>query len=323
MKRLLIAGGGISGLIANWVFRKGRDWDITIVEARTVGGDFTAGGLRYIHRTEEMVEMLHDLRLVYTNYTVQGGILLQGKVRPYPAHVQNLPKEEARRIQHDHYRKTRRTEPDSFASKSMNDPESVGARGALRCDPHDVVQALAARATKIVADVIERIEPGRVRLKSGASLPFDFLITTLPLWIARRLFWFPLPEALAMKLNVVTVEHQRNPYARWDYVYTPYTPEDLVHRISPNDGGTAVEFNGEWEDDTNDRLTSDLNFLFPDGWTPLRVVKGANGHLLPLESKPSWPDNVRPLGRFAQWNPRATSDVVLKESINLFSEWNK
>src|SRR6185503_11510861 len=241
---------------------------------------------------------------------------------PFPAVLKELGKEQADRIRADHYFKTRRAEPDGGqAAKAMNDPEASGPRHGLRCDLGAFVNALARRAV-LVADSMAGLAPGQVVGASERRFPFDYLVLTVPLWIVRRMAWFALPEALALKLNVVRVNPIGDPYAKWDYVYTPYTPENLLHRLSPSDDGYQCEFNGEWiEGETNTKLTSDLNFLFPNGWALDAVKKGLNGHLLPLRGPAEWPANVRPLGRFAQWDSRATVDAVLDSSIRLAKDW--
>lgn len=327
MKRMVIVGGGISGLIASWVFTQVRGLDVIVLEPGKPGGDFMAGGLKYMHKTDEMEEMLRDLGVTYADYSVQGGILLHGAVEPYPGVFKGMDKSRALRIQHDHYRKTRKTEPDNFAARSMNDPESAGPRRALRCDMGRVLKELIQR-TPFVKDGAAKVEPHKVIGKDGTVYPYDYLLLTAPIWILRQMCWFELPESMAVKLNLVMVDppQKGDAYAQWDYVYTPYTPENLIHRISPRDGGYTCEFNGDWPESDgdstfSDKLTSELNFLFPDGWALSDRKKGLNGHLIPLATKPNWPVNVRPIGRFAQWDPRATSDVVLSTCLKLADEW--
>lgn len=326
MKKVVVIGGGIAGLLANWVFKNHSDVDVKVLENAKVGGDFLVGGLRYVHESERMESMLNDNRVVYTKYQVNGGIMLKGAISAYPAILKKFSPEQAQRIQFDHYRKTRKTEPSAAdAGKSMNDPEAAGSRNALRVDAGAMIRALGARAN-VVCDKAVKIESNSpapyVLGSSGMKHTYDFLITTIPMWILRGMVSFELPEALALKLNIVNVDVTRDPYSKWDYVYTPYTPENLIHRISPRDGGWAAEFNGDWvEPDTNLKLTSDLNFLFPQGWALDKVIKGLNGHLLPLELPAAYPKNMQPLGRFAVWDTRATADVVLESCWDLASAW--
>lgn len=330
MKKVLIVGGGIAGLIANWTFKQHKNVEVSILEPGRVGGDFLAGGLRYIHATEEMVSMLSDNLVTYTNYQVSGGILLRGSVWPYPTVLKTMAVADRIRVQSDHYRKTRRTEPSGEdALKSMNDPESTGSRGALRADAGALIRKLESAATVLVDGAVAVETPQgthwpRVLGTSGIRHAYDYLVFTIPLWAVRRMVpWF-VPEALALKLNIVNIDVTRDPLSKWDYVYTPYTPGGLIHRISPRDGGWTAEFNGDWiekDDETSLKLTSDLNFLFPNGWALNVVRKGLNGHLLPLDSAPEWPVNVRPIGRFAEWDPRATADVVLSNCWKLAKEW--
>jgi hypothetical protein len=331
MKKVLIVGGGIAGLLANWVFKQHKNVDVVLMEPGKIGGDFLAGGLRYIHASPDMVSMLSENLVTYTNYQVNGGILLKGKVEPYPLVLKSMQPEAATRIQFDHYRKTRRAEPSGVdAMKSMNDPESAGSRAALRVDAGALIRKLESQATVLCDGAVALETPQgttfpRLLGTSGVRHAYDYLIFTIPLWaVARMVPWF-VPQAMALKLNIVNVDVTRDPLSKWDYVYTPYTPGGLIHRISPRDGGWTAEFNGDWiekDDETSTNLTSDLNFLFPNGWALNVVRKGLNGHLLPLDAQPEWPSNVRPIGRFAEWDSRATADVVLSNCWKLAKDWN-
>jgi hypothetical protein len=64
-----------------------------------------------------------------------------------------------------------------------------------------------------------------------------------------------------------------------------------------------------------------LGFLFPDGFAIDGILRGIKGHLLELQDPPQWPENVAPLGRFAQWDPRATTDTTLDAAARLAGEW--
>jgi len=121
-----------------------------------------------------------------------------------------------------------------------------------------------------------------------------------------------------MRLNLISVEAQRDEYSKWDYVYMPYTPADAIHRISPMDGGFTCEANGELDPSS---VESDLNFIFKSGYYIKSVKEGLKGHLLPLPARPEWPDNVVPLGRFAKWDPRSTLDVVLEDANAIAEHW--
>jgi len=317
MKKVLIVGGGVSGLICSYVFKKYRNVNVKIIEAEQVGGEFLAGGLKYIHRTDEMVSMFVDMDLVFSNYTVRGGIMLKETVQPYPACFQNMEKEKAERIQADHYRKTRLAEPGAHAKKAMNDPASTKPRKALRTDFEVMIRELAKRAD-VIRGCLQRVERNHVYLASGQVIPYDYLVLTIPLWIIRKCVNWYVPHGVAMRLNVIKVVPKRDKYARWDYVYTPYTPADAVHRFSPQGAGYAVEVNGDLD---HSKLQSDLSFIFDEGWYIKNVKEGLKGHLLPLEQETEWPENIAPLGRFAKWDSRSTMDVALRDSVELAERW--
>lgn len=317
---ILIVGGGVSGLVANWAFKKRRPGlNVKVLEPGLPGGEFTSGGLKYIHKTDAMVEMFEALELPYSTYAVRGGILLRNEVRPYPQCFAELGEDESKRIQQDHYAKTRRTSPDRFAAKAMNDPAATGPRRALRCNFDDMVDALAMEASIITkAAKVLATDRNTVVLDDHSVVHYKHLIVTIPLWVVKRMVQFYVPEGASMQLNVINVTPVVDRYASWDYVYTPYTPANLIHRLSPLGGGYSCEANGAVE---QKQLMDDLMYLFPDGYQLDEVVPRLKGHLLPLAQRPAWPANVRPIGRFAKWDPRATTDVSLADALKLTEEW--
>lgn len=328
MEKVVIVGGGMSGLMAAWVVQE-RGHDPIIIEPRALGGDFLMGGLKYIHKTAAMVKLLDDLDIPWADFTVKGGVLLRGAVEPYPACLSSMDAAEAARIQADHYRKTRHMDIGTFGAKSMNDPgANKGDRRALRCDPKALIDAIAegtevikAGVTSIHAEIKPGMSAGHVLMDNGHKLSYDRCIVTLPLWVLATMCNWYIPEGLAMALNIVRIHPMaRDPYVQWDYVYTPYTPGDAVHRISQVENGWDAEINGEWSEMEGGAM-DDIASLWPDGFRIIRAVPGLKGHLLDLSTQPEWPDNVAPLGRFAKWDPRATTDVTLDDAWKLAARW--
>lgn len=316
MKKVLIIGGGISGLICANVFSK-YGVEITVYEPGEVGGEFLAGGLKYIHHTSMVEKFFDDVGVLWGDYRIRGGILLRGEVRKYPQFLKDIDKSDAVRIQNDHYRKTRRTEPGDFGAQAMNDPANSKSTKALRCDFAELISVLANKCNIVKASLIKVIA-NKAYFNNATFKEFDYIVYTIPLWVIKRVTDYELPDAVAMRLNIAVVKSIRDIYASWDYVYTPYTPSDCIHRLSSDDDGYAVEANGELDER---KLHSDLNFLFKDGWHMLRLIKDLKGHLLPIEGKMELPKNVALLGRFAAWEPRMTVDVTLERATKLARRW--
>ncbi len=318
---IVIVGGGVSGLVASYVFAQyGRH--SVILEPQTPGGDFLLGGLKYIHRTDAMAAMFDELALAWSDYKITGGILLRGKVELYPKCFSAMEKSEAERIQADHFRKTRRLEPGQFGSSAMNDPAAAkGPRRAIRCDFKSMVSKLVSRAT-VLKHGLSKIDSrnNAVQLSSGLWIDYARLILTIPLWVVRTMADFYVPHGMAMKLNLIQVRPLQDHYARWDYVYTPYTPANAVHRFSPKGTGYSCEVNGDWKRQ-EPHARDDLAFIFQDGFLVEGIETNVKGHLLALQEVPAWPDNVAPLGRFAKWDPRATTDVTLEDAHALAEAW--
>lgn len=316
MKRILIVGGGISGLLSNYVLSKLPGVTCQLLEPGKLGGEFTSGGLKYIHRTDAFVSMLDELGVTWSDYSIRGGIMLHGAVEPYPKIFQTLGKDRADRIRYDHYKKTRRQEPSTFGARAMNDPEADKSK-ALRCDFQDLIDKLGTLAN-VKAARLDRIEQKFITSNGGVTYWYDYLVSTIPLWVLNQAAYFQTPTCAALRLNVVNVDVLEDTYSKWDYVYTPYTPGNAIHRISSHEGGYSCEVNGELDQAA---MVSDLNFMFPDGWTIKSLKEGLKGHLLPLSSPLELPPNVAAIGRFAKWDPRATADVVLSDVLEQAKTW--
>lgn len=320
MKKVIIVGGGISGLVSSYIFQQYYDIDVTIFEPNKPGGEFASGGLKYLHRSELVRSMLGELDLAYSNFTIKGGIHIQGKVRDYRKYMQEVGRKAFERIQHDHFLKTRKMEPSEFSTKCMNDPFSGNTKKGMRCDLNALIGKLSERA-KINNSAIATfsLDAGLAIDTRASTFDFDYLVFTVPLWIVKKIGHFEhFPDSTAMALSLVNVKPIGNPYVRWDYVYTPYTPGNAIHRLSYVDGFYSCEVSGEFDESG---VYSDLNYLFPKGYEILEWKKGLKGHLLPLAETPQWPEKVAPLGRFASWNPRATVDVVMEQAVELALSW--
>jgi len=279
MTNVLIIGGGVSGLVANYAFRQAGA-NVTVLEPGEPGGEFTSGGLKYIHKTDEVESLLDHLDVPYSVYTVRGGIFLRGQMYMYPEGLQAFNARERIRIQSDHYKKTRRTEPDpAQVTKAMNDPAALGSRRALRCDFTEMIAELSDPvAANIVPAAAARLDHLRnVAFDSkGGIHQYDFCVVTIPLWIVRRIAKFHVPEGAAMRLNAIEVSVRKDPYAGFDYVYTPYTPANIVHRFSPVGTRYSVECNGVLD---HDGLRSDLGFIFPDGYGVESIKEIGRAHV--------------------------------------------
>lgn len=318
MKKVVIIGGGISGLICAWTLSKHAD--VTVLEKGELGGEFLAGGLKYIHRTERVERMFDAMDVPWSGFMVKGGILLRGTVETYPGYLQTIEKKSAQRIQNDHFRKTRRTEPGDFGRNAMNDPAASKPKKAIRCDFSELVSNLASSVRVLKTQALQ-IGDGLIVCsdeKKMLTIDYDYLVVTAPLWVVKRMTTWDIPDCAAMELNIAIVTPRVDEFSSWDYVYTPYTPANCVHRLSPDGGDYAVEANGQLD---HLDLASDLNFLFGGGWALKSLRTGLKGHLLPLEHQPKHPDNVALMGRFACWEPRMTVDVTLDKSVELSKRW--
>jgi len=316
MKKVIIVGGGFSGLLSAFAMSKHRDVDVTILEHKDVGGHFLYGGYKYVRRSDSFASMLHDLGCVYSTYPVNGGILLKDEVIRYPADFYDLDKPYIAQIRTHYWEKTRKTCPGKHIPKAFADPFSYRTQRAIRPDFEDVIDRLKPRFNIMKAAFVSQAD--NICYTTSGPIEFDHMIFTIPLNAIKDRVDFYVPSALSTKLSIIEVLPLKDPYYRFDYIYTPYTPENHVHRISSNGHTYFAEVSG-FVDET--KIYSDLNWLFKGGWSYIGGKEKLRGHLMPMDAHPDWPENIRPVGRYAQWLPKLTMDQALDEAIQIGQEW--
>lgn len=285
--RVVITGADISGLIANYIMKAVGN-DVIVVDDEEPGKSISMPIFKYVEGTDEVRVLLEDMDILFGDYSIKCGILVHGKVVPCKNNVTEA-------IHHAYWNKTRLTVPYIEDIKGITDPELYPKRKSVTFYWKDFLTTLVKNA---------RIQPNMVD-------DFDLHIATNPLWTypeAGRV------DAMAVKVNLIQVISKRERYIKWDVVYTPFTPGNVIHKIYHNSESNICEFSGDLDED---RLSSDLNFLFPEGWHQDGEIETTHGHLLPLPEDPVWPSNVVPIGRIAKWNERVTIMNVIHECIDL------
>ena len=344
---VLILGGGIAGLLGAYAFRRHKP---TIIEASgKLGGNFTAGGLKYIHDTPDVRKLLKELDVSFEPYKPQGSILIDGHPCSHPETLAQMPALQRYQIQLKHWRKTRASSL-GFREDCMNDP--LGNHRALRCKHNQLLAKLEAAVRDAGCDVrlgslvagIGSVDPEfappgtrAVHLREGigsCSIAYDLLLPTLPLGLLGKLApWANLPTAEATKLAIFDIELPIHCRPSWDYMYTPEVK--WISRIAqPEPHTLMVEV--PWYLPQSDAVMGNQD---PKGLKVLDtapevlfilkaelglegVCTGARlipGHLRPLEGPLEWPINWYPLGRFAQWDSRATADKVYARALSIAS----
>lgn len=329
----VILGGGIAGILAAYTLR---DLKPKLLEASgKLGGNFTAGGLKYLHGTYAMEQLLLELKIPFDHHVPEGRIHTGDAIHPHPQWLRQAPAELARGIQYEHWMKTRGTYV-GFNDTCMNDP--LGEHHvALRCDHGLLLQRLieecklAGVEMFLGVGVVQVDRDGRdrngVHGKQGADYQvtwnYDQLITTLPLGVMHKLSpWANLPDAHTTQLGILDVDDSKragNP--PWDYMYTPRAPR--ITRITSTTDGFQLEFPLNSIDSRNylgseaihELLVDEASSMISDAaLTSVGAIRTIPGHLQPLSFAPIFPGNWLPLGRFAEWDARATADKVLAKA---------
>lgn len=324
--KTVILGGGISGLLAAYVLR--RQHPVLIEASPKLGGTYGDGGLKYIRRTALMANLLLELGVDYFNDVPRGVMLVNDersgldelpkqRVVRHPDFMLQLDPAKRRAYQMMHWVKSRGT-AEGFTETCMNDPSGEAADVALVCDHTKLLSELARRAemdgASLVTDLAaKQITPHHV-VSDGIRVPYDRLITTLPLHVMSSLApWAQLPMIRPRPLGIATFATvMRIPI--WDYMYTPHDPK--VSRVSCSNRTYQLEFPGGWDsgDTPNEAAFKAMDRLrehLPGVVSKLAVTRVIPGHLSPPKLNIGFPDNWFPLGRFAQWENRMTAEKVL------------
>ena len=322
-KKLIIVGGGISGLICSYAFRYKNTFDVTILEPDDIGGEFLASGMRYVgakkaDELDPVKKMLEQLDLAYTDYLVKPGVFLRDKVHTYPLDTKEFSSGEVNRIKFDYYRKSRMAYPGNDIKSAMNDPANYRSKRAFKFNLRDFVIALRNRA-KIIKIKALMITNSNVICSDSVKIPYDYLVLTVPLWDIKKMVRWTVHTGDAVKLNSALITTDNQEFIQWDYVYTPYTPSDCIHKVISAGCGYVVECSGRMNDAD---FHSDLEFLFNGDWNIRNYFTGLKGYMVSKpEAKTKYPENVAPLGRFATWNQDSTVDTLLEEARGLARLW--
>lgn len=287
--KVRINGGDITGLVVARIMRAAGH-HARVFERSIPGASALLPRFKYLERSKEVTRFLDGLGVLYGEYSIASGVMLHGKVVPCR---ENLTQS----VQHAHWKKTRMTSPAPGEEvKGVTDPEVGPKRKAVSLDWGDLRKPLLRDVT----------------IEADAKDAFDLTVETRPMWEFAE-----GSDAMAATLNLVPVKAVGEGFIRWDLVYTPFTPADCIHRFYHHAGGYICECSGQIDED---RLTSDLNFLFPRGWHVDGEIQIAHGHLLPLEHRPSVPPGVHRIGRLAQWDEGVTMTNVIREAMKI--AWN-
>lgn len=319
-KNVVIAGGGIAGLLSARAFvDKGHE--VTLIEGDKLGGQWRVlNALRYLRfepwRGEpSLADLARSLGLIFQITPVKGGVLLplldkhRRVILPHPQCMKWPVLGEA--IRKFHWNKTRGG--GELDGRSMNVGDGEKEAFKLQLPPDGFVNALIADVKSSVA-VYERvritaIKNGCVYADLVGAFPFDLLVTTLPATVFRNLCdSVSFPALRVKRLRIYTYKTEMSAFDGYDYVYTPITPSDVVHRVFPDDGWWIVEANDDGDQDFDAKVQRDVEVIFDNDNSRCISTRSTNGHVVTVSGDLRYPSGVVPVGRYAQWDARMTAD---------------
>jgi len=286
--KIIITGSDITGLIVANILMDGGH-DVIVVDRDIPARSIDIPYFKYIENTKDVKKFLDYLDVLYCDYRIESGIMVRDEIKPCRGKI-------SKSIQNAYWSKTRFGVPDKFDAKGINHPESVHRRSAI----------------SINWDGFRRPLIEGVKISSSIESDYDLHIATMPLWKYTNVQGSS--DAMSIVLNLLKVKTVKEKYLRWDLVYTPFTPGNCIHRIYHYEDGYVCECSGKIEEEN---LSSDLNFLFPDGWYMDGKIQTTYGHLIPLVKQPEWPSKTIPVGVLAKWDDRISFTDVINQSISI------
>lgn len=310
--KICIVGNDAHAIVAAWLAKRGgHSVYLHHTQAPNLRRPYV------IDETSALKKTLEQLGIAYSTYRINSGILLQGEVQPYPRVFRQLGKLRTQVIRTALWAKTRLINATPYPWQSVDYDSSATKTGVQYEWAEFIEEIYGTRSVAISSSFAIRSD--RIVYSNGAQLPFDLCLVTLPLWTCQDLVEWHLPHASAVALNTAIIDANQVPGERdlmagWDSVWTPYTPDNVVHRVFQIGDEYHVQFSGHWQEgEVYPALLGDLNYLFPSGWAPTGAHRGDPGYLCPLSEKALWPKTVVPLGRLAKWDSRATFAQTIDE----------
>lgn len=306
-----IFGGGIAGLTAAvYSIRKHPTAKIKIY-TKDVGGNFEAGGLKYLKFTKYTKMFLAELG--YDDCSVRavnGGVLIDENIESFPLYM--FAVFNTVRIQEQYWKKTGRNMK-KFDPSCMNDAYDYRTELISDIDKTQFMEKMV----KVINEFCEiEFVDFSVELFDEVCKSSDVVIYTLPLpLLDSKLSVKIKPNFTQSNLFIHRYELESLKGIWYDYLYVPQN-DYRFHRLSFNNRTNTmdVEING----DANHLVDSDvLDFLLKHTdekhFDKISVtnIKGQITEDVKWSVEKFLPKNVLLLGRFAEWNKRIVwSDVV-------------
>ncbi len=311
--KIAIIGNDVHALLAAYIAKK-RGHSFTLFADQPLN----TRAPYIVFDSKGFCQILTELGITFSNYRIKSGILLRDQIHPFPHALRLFGKDAGSIIRADLYSKTRLIRCETAPHKLSLDLELASTKVGLHFVWAEFIDSIL-EGLSINRKRVKTLRTNSVVFEDGSHETFDLCLVTAPLWRCQDLCEWPLPHACAVALNTAVVDSNSDQEAKehlsgWDYVWTPYTPDATVHRVFQVNGEYHAQFSGAWAaEQEHPTLIGDLNYLFPAGWAPTNAFRGEAGFLCPLSEKPIWPKSVRPLGRLAQWDGKATISNTVDE----------
>ena len=315
---LLILGGGMSGMLAAATARCA-EVNVGIVEPNGLGASFTGPGYRYLRWSEPLVRLLGLMGIQHEIVVHKGGLLDDtGTIHAYP---ESLDMAALDMVQRRHYNKTRGSMV-GYSPGVMN----FGGKNkrGIQVNVRDIVRWVEGHVDHY-EDSAEHIS-GVVRTSRDVHISYRSLIVTIPLPVLAHILELdpqeaPVTKARALYAAVVEVDKD-HPMLGFDFIYTPWLT--AIHRVSKaGPKHLTVEWNaGEYSPNLDQRLIPDRDAAKLKIDHQGSFTNPQPGHLRPCLWG-TWrpPKYTHLIGRFAEWEPRATAEGAIDKTLEVLRGW--
>lgn len=330
MKDLVIIGSDLVALTASYMLKN--DFNVKIINPNFLfKDDITSIGNKFFFEDSEIIDFFEEINIPFNIDFLYRGIFIKNEVHDIINYFTSISIERHKKIKDSYFSKTRKFNcnlDSSFVRKNITSETFSWVKSKVKrsknyifFDGNTLLETLINICDiEIYRSKIKNISVKTIEL-DGIKLHYDVLIFTLPIWEIDKFIWWNIPKCNVIKKNLIKVNTLDNLYLHWDYVFTPFTPGNVISGFSQYDGEYAVEMNGDITSNMHN-LFSDLYFLFGNNWYIEKIETIKGNFIYQLDSIIKQKENIYFLGEYSEFNHNLFFSKVLKKIKKIKENWS-
>jgi hypothetical protein len=323
MKNLIVVGSNYIGLSAAYLLKD--RFNVKVIDVYSKD-DIVKLGNKFFSCKKNVVNFFEKLNIPYNIDYLSRGVLIRGEVYDIFNYFKDMDINSYKRIKVDYFKKTRcfncRTEQVHINENIKSEVFDWGKRTTdkkfIFFDGRTFVEVLKKNLSDIefIKSNVKSVGVKTLEL-NDLKIDYDIIVFTIPIWDIKKFLWLNIPKCNSIKRNLIKVFSRKNLYLEYDYVLTPYTPNNAIFSTSLYEGDYIVEANG----DINKRLpdiVGDLYFLFGDYWY-IKDHDTLNGPFVyPYTNRNTKDTNkIKFIGKYSEFNSNVIFSDNLKKIVRL------